>query len=114
MTGGTAEMSDTRYRSEHSYVADMAHYIRNTAGDNSDQMGRIKKNLVRAMNEDITPRQREYLRLYYGSGINMREIGDRFGVDTSTVSRTIKRGERRLRRCLRYGAKHFLQEEEED
>ena len=38
----------------------------------------------------------------------MREIGERLGVDKSTVARTIKRGEARLRRCLRYGAEAFL------
>ena len=39
----------------------------------------------------------------------MREIGQKLGVDKSTVSRTIKRGERRLQRCLRYGAKGLLE-----
>ena len=53
-------------------------------------------------------RQREYLLLYYGERLNMKQIGDRLGVDKSTVSRTIKRGEARLRRCLRYGAGAFL------
>ena len=38
----------------------------------------------------------------------MRQIGQELGVDKSTVSRTIKRGEARLRRCLRYGAGAFL------
>ena len=38
----------------------------------------------------------------------MREIGQSLGVDKSTVSRTIKRGERRLQRCLRYGAEAYL------
>ena len=38
----------------------------------------------------------------------MREIGEAMGIDKSTVSRTIKRGERRLRRCLRYGAEAYL------
>ena len=60
------------------------------------------------MKEDITPRQRETMLLYYGQGLNMREIGLKLGVDKSTVSRTIKRGERRLERCLRYGAEAFL------
>ena len=47
--------------------------------------------------------------MYYGQGLNMREIGQRLGVDKSTISRTIKRGERRLQRCLRYGAKGLLE-----
>ena len=48
--------------------------------------------------------------MYYGQGLNMREIGQKLGVDKSTVARTIKRGERRLQRCLRYGAAHLLDE----
>ena len=52
--------------------------------------------------------QREYLLLYYAEGLNLRKIGERLGVDPSTVSRTIKRGEARLRRCLRYGAAVLL------
>ena len=46
--------------------------------------------------------------MYYGQGLNMREIGLKLGVDKSTVSRTIKRGEHRLQRCLRYGAEAYL------
>ena len=46
--------------------------------------------------------------MYYAQGMNMREIGEQLGVDKSTVSRTIKRGERRLQRCLRYGAEAYL------
>ena len=74
------------------------------------QLGRLKKNLVRALQEDVTDRQREFLLLYYAQGLNMRQIGERLGVDKSTVSRTIKRGEARLRRCLRYGAGNLLEE----
>ena len=48
------------------------------------------------------------LTLYYAEGFNMREIGELLGVNKSTVSRTIKRGERRLQRCLRYGAEAYL------
>ena len=36
------------------------------------------------------------------------EIGEQIGIDKSSVSRTIKRGERRLQRCLRYGAEAYL------
>ena len=56
----------------------------------------------------MTERQRPTLLMYYAQGYNMREIGERLGVDRSTISRTIKRGERRLQRCLRYGAEAYL------
>ncbi len=95
------------------YAADMAVYAREMASDNSAQMGRVKRNLVRALREDVTPRQRQMLLLYYAERMNMREIGERLGVDKSTVSRTIKRGEARLRRCLRYGAEVFLNDRED-
>ena len=101
-------MPNTRYRRGMAYAADMAVYAREMASDNSEQLGRVKRNLVRALREDVTPRQRQMLLLYYSERMNMREIGERLGVDKSTVSRTIKRGEARLRRCLRYGAEIFL------
>lgn len=101
-------MANTRYRRGSAYAADMAVYARSIASDNSAQLGRLKRNLMRALQEDITDRQRQFLLLYYGQGLNMRQIGERLGVDKSTVSRTIKRGEARLRRCLRYGAEAFL------
>ena len=86
----------------------MAVYARAMASDNSAQFGRLKRNLVRALREDVTAKQRQMLLLYYAEGKNMREIGESMGVDKSTVSRTIKRGERRLQRCLRYGAEAYL------
>ena len=101
-------MSNTRYRRGKLYAADMAVYTRQMAADNSAELSRLKRNLIRALWEDITPRQRETMLMYYGQGLNMREIGQKLGVDKSTVSRTIKRGERRLQRCLRYGAEAFL------
>ena len=104
-------MPNTRYRRGKAYAADMAVYSRQMAADNSKEVSRLKRNLIRALQEDVTPRQRQALLMYYGEGLNMREIGERLGVDKSTVSRTIKRGEDRLRRCLRYGAKAFLEEE---
>ena len=41
----------------------------------------------------------------------MPQIARQLGVNKSTVSRTIHRGEARLRRCLRYGADSLLEEE---
>lgn len=104
-------MANTRYRRGRIYAADMAVYARDMAEDNSEEHSRLKRNLVRALREDVTERQREFLLLYYGQGMNMREIGEKLGVDKSTVSRTIKRGEARLRRCLRYGAERLLKPE---
>ena len=101
-------MPSTRYRRGKIYAADMAVYTREMAADNSKEMSRLKRNLIRCLKEDVTEKQRVALTMYYAEGLNMREIGERLGVDKSTISRTIKRGERRLQRCLRYGAEVYL------
>lgn len=106
-------MPNTRYRRGKVYAADMAVYTRQMAADNSRELSRLKRNLIRALKEDVTPRQRQAMLLYYAEGLNMREIGERLGVDKSTISRTIKRGERRLQRCLRYGAEAYLKSMDE-
>ncbi len=105
-------MSGTRYRRGGRYAADMAVYARALSEENTnaEELSRVKAALRRAIQEDVTEKQRQYLLLYYAQGLNMSQIGARLGVDKSTVSRTIKRGEERLRRCLRYGAKRFLLE----
>ena len=101
-------MSGTRYRRGKEFAADMAVYAQVMAEDNSEQMGRLRRNVMRALQEDVTPRQRECMLLYYEKRLNMRQIAELAGVGKSTVSRNIKRGESRLRRCLRYGAEQLL------
>lgn len=101
-------MPNTRYRRGKLYAADMAMYSRQIQADNSQEVSRLKRNLIRCLREDITAKQRQMILLYYAEGKNMREIGEVMGVDKSSVSRTIKRGEHRLRRCLRYGAEAYL------
>lgn len=107
-------MNGTRYRRGRAYAADMAVYSRAMSEENTNSadITRLKRNLIRALKSDVTPRQREMLELYYARGLNMRQIGELLGVHKSTVSRTIKRGERRLKRCLRYGNEILLRDEE--
>ncbi len=105
-------MQDTSYETA-GYLADLAVYTQFMADDNSAQISRLKRNLAHALRQDITPKQREYLMLYYGEGLNLREISQRLGVNKSTVSRTMKRGRQRLYRCLRYGAASLLNAETE-
>ena len=94
-------------------MVDLAMYSSMISNDNGQQISRLKRNLTHALREDITPRQREYMLLYYGKGMSMTEIGAQFGVNKSTVSRTLKRGRQRLYRCLRYGAERYLRAPEE-
>lgn len=90
---------------------DMEQWLRLTAEDNSAQLTRLKRNLSRALRQDVTALQREYMMLYYGENMNIPAIARRYGVNKSTVSRTLKRGRERLYRCLRYGAANLLERE---
>ena len=91
-------------------MADMRVYSTLISQDNREQVGRLKRNLTHALRQDITPRQREYMMLYYGKCMSMEAIAKELGVNKSTVSRTIKRGRQRLFRCLRYGASNLLEQ----
>ena len=93
-------------------MVDYAMWTSLMADDNRDQMNRLKRNLTHALRNDVTPRQREYMMLYYGQGMSMEVIAEQLGVNKSTVSRTLKRGRQRLHRCLRYGAANLLEQAE--
>lgn len=101
-------MAVIRYRRGARFAADMAAFARTMEEDNSAQLSRVRRNLARALREELTDRQRQVVVLYYGHRLNTREIGEKLGVSRSSVARTIKRGEARLRRCLRYGAGELL------
>lgn len=95
-------MRNTRSERGNWYHRDLESYLRQTE-DEPDQAHRaLRRKLALVLREEVTPRQREILWLYYGEDLNTREIGDRLGLERSTVSRTLKRGEERVRRCLRY------------
>ena len=57
------------------------------------------------IDQSMTPRQRQLVRLYYIDQVPMQEIADSLGLGVSSVSRTIKRGRVRLRRALDYGGR---------
>ena len=93
---------------------EMALYARQLAATNSGEHSRLKRNLLKAIREELTPRQREVLTLYYAGGRSAHEIADLLEVCPSTVFRTLKRAEKRLFRCLRYGAQSYLLGMEEE
>ena len=93
---------------------EMALYARQLAATNSGEHSRLKRNLLKAIREELTPRQREVLTLYYAGGRSAHEIADLLEVCPSTVFRTLKRAAKRLFRCLRYGAQSYLLGMEEE
>ena len=84
------------------WLGDMTVWLRDNANTNSELLTRLRQNLRRARQQELTPRQQQVLTLYYGQGMNMTQIAQTLGVNCSTVSRTIRRAKQRLYRCLRY------------
>lgn len=72
------------------------------AGSNEETLKRMKAAVPVIIREDLTDCQRDYVMAYFYDGLNVREIGERYGVDKSTVSRTIRRGMARVYRLLRF------------
>lgn len=84
------------------WLGDMTVWLRDNANTNSELLTRLRQNLRRARQQELTPRQQQVLTLYYDQGMNMSQIAQSLGVNCSTVSRTIRRAKQRLYRCLRY------------
>lgn len=63
------------------------------------QAGRL---LHRAVEEDLTERQRQCVQLYFFEGLTMEQAGMRLGLEKSTVYRHLERAKRRLSRVMKY------------
>ena len=85
------------------FAGDLTVWLRENAEDNSEQMDRLKRNLRQARVQELTPRQRQVLAMYFDQGKNMAQSARELGLNRSTVSRTLVRAKNRLYRCLRYG-----------
>ncbi len=58
--------------------------------------------ILRVMNQELTDKQRKYLDAYYFEEQSPIQIARRFGVNRSTVTKTLRRAEARIRRHLIY------------
>jgi len=61
-----------------------------------------KLRVKNVMENELTENQRRVVVGYYLEGKTIVELAAEFGVNKSTVWRTLKRAEERMRRCLRY------------
>ena len=84
------------------WIGDLAVWNRQNAGDNSERLERLRRSLRQAREQELTPRQRQMLELYFEQGMTIPQIAAELGVNPSTVSRTLRRAKDRLYRCLRY------------
>lgn len=83
-------------------------YFHSIASNNTQEHSRLKRNVRRALMDELTERQRELILMRYGENKTQAEIADILGLCPSTVSRTIKRAENKLRKFLKYGADRIM------
>ena len=102
-------MNDTKFNYKN--YNEYNNYLAMNGEDNKDTINRLLKNLSRAINEELTEKQRTAIEMYYMERRKMEDIAKILGVNVSTVSRNIMRGKKRLKRCLKYGAKELLESE---
>ena len=87
MTGGIIEVKNIHYEG-----------YRGIRLPREVQLNRVR----RVMEEELTQLQRQTLTAYYFHQRTIPQIAEERGVNKSTVSRTLRRAEEKLRRYLRY------------
>ena len=70
--------------------------------------GGMAASVKRAIDRELTRRQRQMVYMYYLEQMRMQDIADELGLSISSVSRTIKRGRERLKSALSYGGRNLL------
>ncbi|MBP3509999.1 sigma-70 family RNA polymerase sigma factor [Oscillibacter sp.] len=84
------------------WAGDMTVWLRENANDNQEQIERLLRNLRKARIQELTPRQQQMLEMRFEQNMSGAEIARELGLNRSTVSRTLRRAQNRLRRCLQY------------
>lgn len=72
------------------------------SGDNIQDIQRAKKAIHIILNEYMTECQRQYILCFFVEGMSATQIAELYGVDKSTVSRTIRRGIKTMYSYLRF------------
>ena len=70
---------------------------------NARQLNSMKKDLLRAIESELTDRQRQMVNEYYFKGASVTDISKKYNISKSTVSRHLSRSRERLKDALKYG-----------
>lgn len=76
--------------------------------DNRADIEKLKRYLPIVLDECVTPTQKVYIMRYFSDGLNIPQIAEEYGVNASTVSRTIRRGMNRAYGYLRFLSPLFI------
>ena len=83
-------------------IASLCLWRQEESGDNRERIRRLLSNLPLAVQQELTPRQREILRLRFTGGMSVTAIAEKLGLNKSTVSRSLARSMERLYKSLLY------------
>lgn len=83
-------------------IASLCLWRQEESGDNRERIRRLLSNLPLAVQQELTPRQREILRLRFTGGMSVTAIAEKLELNKSTVSRSLARSMERLYKSLRY------------
>ena len=89
-------------RRDNEFIGDLAAWERENSEDNSEQLSRLRRNMRKVRETELTDKQAEMIRLYYDLGMSIPQIAREKGLHQSSVSRTLARGRERLKRYLQY------------
>ena len=70
---------------------------------NRRQLEYMKKSLKKAIDSELTERQKTVVTEYYFKGRTLTEIGKTHGFSKSTASRHLSRAKEKLKSALKYG-----------
>ena len=76
--------------------------IRDILIGREEQGSRVKRILLKVINNELTPRQKEIIMLYYFKDRNTTEIAAELGISPQAVSAARARARLRLMRILQY------------
>ena len=102
MAGARNRVQPAIVRRDNEFMGDLAAWERANAGDNDEQLDRLRRNLQKVRELELTEKQAEAVHLYYDLGLSIPQIAQERGVHKSTVSRTLARARERLKRYLQY------------
>ena len=71
-------------------------------GDEEDNSRRLRKVLLNVIKNELTPRRKEIIMLYYFKNIDIVRIGKMLGVTPQAVSAAMARARLRMYRILKY------------
>ena len=77
-------------------------YLLANAETNQDVLNRVKRNLLIAIEYELSEPERQAIILKFYDGLSQKEIAKKLGVNPATISRNLTRAKNKLRYILSY------------